>query len=49
MVPLNKWVALGSHEGAQNTNNSSSVSYTAGRPFALQSTLYIKVGVVKYF
>ncbi|CAM2931948.1 secretin N-terminal domain-containing protein [Legionella worsleiensis] len=45
MAPLNKWVPLGSAEGAQNTNPNS-VSYTAGRPFSLNSTLYIKVSIV---
>ncbi len=45
MAPLNKWVPLGSAEGAQNTN-SSSTSFTAGRPFSQNSTLYIKVSVV---
>ncbi|CAM2744203.1 type II/III secretion system protein [Legionella steigerwaltii] len=48
MVPLNKWVSLGSPEGAQDTD-SSSVSYTAGRPFSLQATLYVKVTVVHDF
>ncbi len=45
MAPLNKWVPLGSAEGSQN-NDSSSVSYTAGRPFSQNSTLYIKVSIV---
>ncbi|PWY55337.1 type II/III secretion system protein [Legionella qingyii] len=44
MVPLNKWVSLGSPEGTQDTD-SSSVSYTAGRPFSQQATLYVKVSV----
>ncbi|CAM2915104.1 TPA: type II/III secretion system protein [Legionella pneumophila] len=46
MAPLNKWVPLGTAEGVQNTD-SSSTSYTAGRPFSQNSTLYIKVSVVK--
>lgn len=46
MAPLNKWVPLGSAEGAQNNNNSSSTSFTAGRPFSQNSTLYIKVSIV---
>lgn len=45
MVPLNKWVSLGSPEGAQQTNNSSTY-YTAGNTFAQQSTLYIKVSII---
>ncbi|WP_454782909.1 type II/III secretion system protein [Legionella sp. WA2022007384] len=45
MVPLNKWVSLGSPEGTQDTD-STSVSYTAGRPFSQQATLYVKVTVV---
>jgi hypothetical protein len=45
MAPLNKWVPLGSAEGNQNTD-SSSTSYTAGKPFSQNSTLYIKVSVV---
>ncbi|RUR17885.1 type II/III secretion system protein [Legionella sp. km535] len=45
MAPLNKWVPLGSAEGSQN-NDSSSTSYTAGRPFSQNSTLYIKVSIV---
>ncbi|KTD56489.1 secretin N-terminal domain-containing protein [Legionella shakespearei] len=46
MAPLNKWVSLGSAEGAQNNTSSSSTSFTAGRPFSQNSTLYIKVSVV---
>jgi hypothetical protein len=45
MVPLNKWVSLGSPEGAQETDNSSTY-YTAGNTFAQQSALYIKVSIV---
>ncbi|QMT61245.1 type II/III secretion system protein [Legionella sp. PC997] len=44
MVPLNKWVSLGSPEGTKDTD-SSSVSYTAGRPFSQHATLYVKVSV----
>ncbi|KTC82408.1 type II/III secretion system protein [Legionella cherrii] len=44
MVPLNKWVSLGTPEGTEDTD-SSSVSYTAGRPFSQQATLYVKVTV----
>ncbi|WP_010654669.1 hypothetical protein [Fluoribacter dumoffii] len=46
MLPLNKWVSLGSPEGTEDTD-SSSVSYTAGRPFSQQATLYVKVSVEK--
>lgn len=46
MVPLNKWVSLGSAEGAQNTDSSSSRSFSAGRTFSQTSTLYIKVSVM---
>ena len=45
MAPLNKWVPLGSAEGAHDQDNSST-SYTAGRQFSQNSTLYIKVTVV---
>lgn len=45
MVPLNKWVSLGSPEGAQETDNSST-SYGAGNTFAQQATVYIKVSIV---
>lgn len=45
MVPLNKWVSLGSPEGAAPTDNNSTY-YTAGNTFDQQSTLYIKVTVV---
>lgn len=45
MAPLNKWVSLGSAEGTQNTD-STSTSYTAGRPFSLNSTLYIKISII---
>lgn len=45
MLPLNQWVPLGGAEGAQDVDNSST-SYTAGRQFSQNSTLYIKVSVV---
>lgn len=45
MIPLNKWVSLGSAEGATKPQ-SNSVVYTAGQPFTRSSTLYIKVSVV---
>ncbi|HHF7373478.1 type II/III secretion system protein [Legionella bozemanae] len=44
MVPLNKWVSLGTAEGTGDTD-STAVSYTAGRPFSQQATLYVKVSV----
>ena len=46
MAPLNKWVSLGSPEGTQ-ADNSNDTSYSAGRSFSQNSTLYIKVTVVK--
>ncbi len=45
MAPLNKWVSLGSAEGGQKTD-SSSTSYSAGRPYSQNSTLYIKVSII---
>lgn len=45
MVPLNKWVSLGSSMGAQQTDNSSR-TFSAGNTFANQSTLYIKVSII---
>ncbi|TAL63994.1 MAG: type II/III secretion system protein [Legionella sp.] len=45
MAPLNKWVSLGSAEGAPNSDPTAT-SYTTGRPFSQNSTLYIKVSVV---
>ncbi len=45
MVPLNKWVSLGSPMGAQPTDNSST-NYSAGNTFNQQSALYIKVSIV---
>lgn len=46
MAPLNKWVSLGSAEGAQSSDTSST-SYSAGRTYSKNSTLYIKVSLVK--
>lgn len=45
LAPLNKWVALGTAEGKSDADHSP-VSYTAGRSFSQNSTLYIKVSVV---
>ena len=45
IVPLNKWVSLGSAEGSQDSD-STATSYSAGKPFSQNSTLYIKVSVV---
>jgi hypothetical protein len=45
MAPLNKWVSLGNAEGSDHTD-SKSTSYSAGRPFSQNSTLYIKVTVI---
>lgn len=46
MVPLNKWVQLGTAEGVQN-NNANDTVFTAGRNFSRDSTLFIKVSIVK--
>ncbi len=46
MVPLNKWVSLGTAEGANNKVASSDTVYSAGRTFSQNSTLYIKVTVL---
>ncbi len=45
MVPLNKWVLLGSAENAQPIDNNSVIS-SAGRPFTQNSSLYIKLSIV---
>lgn len=47
MVPLDKWVSLGSAEQGVSTDtmSSSDVEYSAGRPYAENSTLYVKVTV----
>lgn len=45
MAPLNKWVSLGSAEGAQDSDPSST-SYTAGRSFSKNSTLYIRITII---
>lgn len=45
MVPLNKWVSLGTPMGAQPVDNSST-SFSAGNTFAQQATLYIKVSII---
>lgn len=46
MVPLNKWVSLGSAQGWQKTDSSTTV-YTAGRTFSNNATVYVKVSLVK--
>ena len=46
MVPLNKWVSLGSTQGFQNTNSSDRV-FSAGRTFTNNATVYVKVSLVK--
>lgn len=46
MVPLNKWVALGSAENAIS-GNSNDTSYSVGNRFAQSATLYIKVSAVQ--
>jgi len=49
MLPVNEWVALSSAEGAKgiNTNPNIARTYGAGAPYAQNSTLYIKVEVLK--
>lgn len=42
MVPLNKWVSLGTAEGAPESDPTAT-TYSAGRPFSQNSTLYVKV------
>lgn len=46
MVPLNKWVSLGTPEGSQESDPTT-ISYTSAVPFTQQQTLYIKVSVVR--
>lgn len=48
MVPMNKWVLLGSAEGAQPVDNSS-ITLSAGRSYSQNSSLYIKVSLVNAF
>lgn len=45
MLPLDKWVSLGSAEGASTANANTTV-YTSGRRFSQNSTLYVKVSRV---
>lgn len=45
LVPLNKWVSLGSAQGWQKTDSSTTV-YTAGRTFQQNATVYVKVSIV---
>lgn len=42
MVPMNKWVLLGSAQGAAPVDNNAVIS-TAGRQFTQNSSLYVKV------
>lgn len=46
MVPLNKWVMLGSAQGWQKMDSSATV-YTAGRSFSNNATLYVKVSLAQ--
>jgi hypothetical protein len=46
MLPLNKWVALGSSENA-STSKFNEVSYSVGNRFADSATLYIKVTTLR--
>lgn len=44
MVPMNKWVLIGSAQGAAPVDNNAVIS-TAGRQFTQNSSLYVKVNV----
>lgn len=44
MVPLKKWVSLGSAQGWQKMDSSTTV-YTAGRSFSNNATLYVRVSL----
>ena len=46
MAPLDKWVALGTTNGTANLDQSSTV-YSNRRSFVKNSTLYIKVSILK--
>ena len=46
MVPLNKWVALGSTQ-SQRVNDNNAFVYQTGDRFTQNATLYIKVELVK--
>ena len=45
LIPLNKWVSLGSSEGMKNSDSSATTN-SAGRPFTQNATLYIKVSII---
>lgn len=45
MAPLNKWISLGSAEGTANSDPTTR-TYSAGRSFSQNSTLYIKISIV---
>lgn len=47
MVPLNKWVSLASAQGSQPVADSTTQIFRAGNQFSQNSTLYIKVNVVR--
>ena len=47
MVPLDKWVVLGSAQGADESSETQSDTYSASDRFANNATLYIKVSVLK--
>lgn len=46
MVPMNQWVLIGSSEGLLQLNSSSTV-YSAGRAFSQNSSLYLKISLLK--
>ncbi len=45
MAPLNKWISLGSAQGAAQPSNS--ITYSAGNKFSHTATLFIKVSIVR--
>lgn len=48
IIPLDKWVKLGSSGLADNSSNKSDdVSYTAGANYPQKGTLFIKISIVK--
>ncbi len=47
MVPLDKWVTLGSAQGADVSSETQSDTYSASNRFSNNATLYIKISVLK--
>lgn len=46
MAPINEWISLGTTNGTDNLNQSSTV-YSTRKSFIKNSTLYIKVSIIK--